>query len=172
MIELLVNRRHKTPLIALISDCDADLLEMRWRPIGKKTSRSFYVRTGGLCGKERVPDRQLHRVVIERVVGRPLLPTEYVDHIDGNTLNNQRENLRLVTPLESAQHKPNYKHKYGRGVYTSNGNANRFYARVVYNHTEYCCGGFASASEAAAAARNKRIELGLEKAKIGASHAP
>ena len=36
-----------------------------------------------------------HRLVMERVLGRYLLPTEVVDHRDGNRANNAPENLRL-----------------------------------------------------------------------------
>jgi hypothetical protein len=38
---------------------------------------------------------RLHRVVMARVLGRPLLGTEVVDHIDGDTSNNDPSNLRL-----------------------------------------------------------------------------
>lgn len=38
---------------------------------------------------------RLHRVVMARTLGRPLLATEVVDHIDGDTSNNDPSNLRL-----------------------------------------------------------------------------
>lgn len=36
-----------------------------------------------------------HRLVMEKVLGRPLDPAEVVHHIDGDPLNNSPENLRL-----------------------------------------------------------------------------
>lgn len=36
-----------------------------------------------------------HRYVMEQMIGRPLLPTEVVDHIDGDKGNNSPSNLRL-----------------------------------------------------------------------------
>jgi len=36
-----------------------------------------------------------HRLVMEQMIGRYLLPTEVVDHIDGSTANNDPSNLRL-----------------------------------------------------------------------------
>lgn len=38
---------------------------------------------------------RLHRVVMEAQLGRRLLPGEVVDHIDGDTSNNQASNLRV-----------------------------------------------------------------------------
>lgn len=43
-----------------------------------------------------------HRLVMERKMGRYLLPTEVVDHIDGLTLHNDPDNLRLF--LSNGQH--------------------------------------------------------------------
>lgn len=41
------------------------------------------------------PQKFVHRSVMEQTLGRDLLPTEVVDHIDGCTLNNRPENLRV-----------------------------------------------------------------------------
>ena len=37
-----------------------------------------------------------HRLVMERVLGRLLLPEEVVHHVDGDKANNHPENLRLL----------------------------------------------------------------------------
>ncbi len=39
----------------------------------------------------------IHRVILERIIGRPLEKGEYVDHRNNDGLDNRRENLRLAS---------------------------------------------------------------------------
>ena len=41
-----------------------------------------------------------HRLVMERMLGRKLEPSEHVHHMDENTLNNSPSNLKIVTRSE------------------------------------------------------------------------
>jgi len=45
----------------------------------------------------------MHRLVMERALGRALLPHEDVHHLDGDKQNNSLENLQLLTHAEHSR---------------------------------------------------------------------
>lgn len=84
-------------LVALVSDSDFEMVNhYKWyaNPChmgseGKDRAPKYYARSY-IVG-------YMHRFILEA-------PGEYVvDHIDGNSLNNQRGNLRLLTKAENAR---------------------------------------------------------------------
>ncbi|MGF7431066.1 HNH endonuclease signature motif containing protein [Thermoanaerobacterium thermosaccharolyticum] len=56
-----------------------------------------WISNGYIFTKINGKDVPIHRLVASTVIGRPLKPTEIVHHIDGNKLNNQPQNLLIVT---------------------------------------------------------------------------
>lgn len=82
--------------IAIIDEIDADLGNFNWSVVkASKRDPIYAIRRPTISGK-RI-NVKMHRVILERIIGRPLENGEYVDHINGNGLDNRRENLRIAT---------------------------------------------------------------------------
>jgi len=80
---------------AFIDDEDAELAERKWH-----NSEGYAARSVRVVGQNRVI--QMHRIIMERILGRPLLPGEEVDHINGDSLDNRRTNLRLANDRQQS----------------------------------------------------------------------
>lgn len=82
-----------------IDAVDVDCLDFKWTLAVYKGTHSYLMR--------RAPRSQgghvifLHRVILERALGRPLNEGEFTDHINGDTLNNCRSNLRLANKAQN-----------------------------------------------------------------------
>lgn len=61
--------------------------------LSKSGSRNKIYREITINGKRR----KEHRVIMEKHIGRKLLKTEIIHHINGNGLDNSIENLQIVT---------------------------------------------------------------------------
>lgn len=80
-------------LFALIDECDSDLSQVKWRyNIGYAVRE---IRLGK--GRQTRTSEYLHRVVLSRLIGRPLERWEQCDHINGNRLDDRRANLRVAS---------------------------------------------------------------------------
>lgn len=113
----------------LVSEQDAYLLTTyKWR-IDKG-----YVR--GTIDKKMW---RMHRYIMIVLLNHDITPQIFVDHIDGNPLNNRRDNLRLATP---AQNNMNQKKKNGAtsvyyGVYKHISNKFIVYYKPLKLHASY-----------------------------------
>ena len=88
--------------VALVDNDDFGVLsDVKW--FAAKRGRTFYAeRSLPRCdGRRRL--EHMHRVVLERKLGRPISPGMDPDHDDGDGLNNQRENLFEVTHRGNAE---------------------------------------------------------------------
>lgn len=78
----------------IVDAIDAELAQYHWQADIAHTGAAYARRRNRSGdGSSRM---SIHRLVMERVLGRKLTPSEFVDHKDRNTLNNCRDNLRLT----------------------------------------------------------------------------
>lgn len=98
-----------------------------------------------LNGEEKV----LHRLVMERTLGRRLSISEKVHHVDGDLLNNTRENLKLASHTETMQnHRRHSNNKSGyKGVYYM-ADRRKWRAQIVVNKKRLRLGYFDNPKEA------------------------
>ncbi len=85
-----------------------------------KNYHQFYARS---CGVKKI---FLHRLILGLKNG----DKRWVDHIDFNTLNNKRDNLRLCTTKQNNQHKRTYPHS---SKYKGVSKVNHWAAHIQYN---------------------------------------
>ena len=78
---------------------------------GIKTRPDGYIR-------DSKTDRYIHRLVMEEHLGRTLLSTEHIHHIDGNPKNNKVSNLQIVTHSEHGKIENRYRTRDRLGRYT------------------------------------------------------
>jgi hypothetical protein len=84
--------------VAIVDPVDADLAAHKWCANNGKAP--YAVR--------KIAKSQyafMHRVVLSRKLGRELLPSELVDHIDGDISNNRRDNLRVATAAQNTRNR-------------------------------------------------------------------
>lgn len=129
-------------------------LSAKWYANYSKNNRSFYVHTKikNEDGISRLI--QLHRYITDCPEGM------VVDHINMNTLDNRKENLRIVTDMENKQNTRKRRHnKSGiMGVYWSN-TLKKWVAKIGHNKKQITIGYFNDKEEATLAYQRKRIEL-------------
>lgn len=78
-----------------------ELNKFKW--YARRNRKTFYATRNTNPRKLKLPQVQMHRIILGQI---PL--GKEVDHIDGDGLNNQRKNLRLVTKRENGINKSQY----------------------------------------------------------------
>lgn len=148
--------RIRKGLFAEVSEEDSDLLGIAWHAHKHKNGTIY------ACHRYRVGGSTLrdwlHRVVMERMIGRRLQEDELVDHMDTNKLNCKRDNLRLATRSENESNKG---YVYGRSKYRGvffEEKRGMWRARITVNKKKYHLGYFKSEKEAAQAYNDAAIE--------------
>lgn len=81
--------------VAFVDDEDFEILSsMKWH-LCFGAARKQYAAHSIFLGKDNVKTALMHRVILNAP------PERHVDHIDGNGLNNQKQNLRLCNRSEN-----------------------------------------------------------------------
>lgn len=132
--------------ITIISPEDTDLDEYLWC-IHPYSKTHYALRNGKQKRGTKHEMIRMHRVILERMLGRKLLDSEYPDHIDGNGLNNTRANLRVSTVGENMRNKSRYdsnKEKI-KGVYKR---GDKYRAQIQVDRKKIMLGTFSTPEEA------------------------
>lgn len=113
---------HKQLRQIVIDKEDEEILEYcTWRTTGHQKSRKGRTEYAQGQNTNRMEQEglshlgthpKIHRLIMERALGRKLKKGEHVDHIDGNGLNNRRSNLRLATPHQNHANTPKQRGNY------------------------------------------------------------
>ncbi len=98
---------------AMVDTIDGDLAGRSWHAVpGHRSVGNYTFYAARRRGSRRIT---MHRVILERIIGRRLQEGEECDHIDGNGLNNRRCNLRVV------DHRRNIRNNHNRKCITRTG---------------------------------------------------
>jgi len=144
MIEILLSKGY----ISQIDDIDKDVIE-KYNLYPKKSRNTRYVY---ICINKYI-NTALHRIILQRKLDRLILLSEQVDHIDGNGLNNCRNNIRLASSMDNlhnvAKRKNKCTSKY-KGVSLYKGGP-KWKAQIMYNYHNITIGYFYNELDAAIA---------------------
>lgn len=138
---------------AIVDDEDyQELMKYRWYAHYDKSSKGYYAGRGDYSGEKR-KDIKMHRQIINTPTGT------YTDHINHNTLDNRKCNLRPCT------HSQNHMNQRKRSNNTSGitgvhweKKASKWTARIVINQKLIHLGYFSDINEAAEVRRKAEIK--------------
>lgn len=153
-------------LMAIVDDIDYDdLIKYRW--YGHKSQRGnvYAINRNSIDGRKTT--LRMHRVILKLPPAVFDREKREVDHIDGNTLNNKKENLRIVTHQQNCWNSKKIKDSISpyKGV-CFDCRRSLWYSRIRFNGKNKFLGYFKTEKEAAHAYDKYAIEIFGENAKL------
>lgn len=157
--------KHAGKYVAIVSDEDKDLAELSWHFIATK-SLTYAHR----WDKSKKYPGLMHRIILSRMIAPQKLDNgQLVDHINGDTLDNTRGNLRIANKTQNAANsKIHSSNKTGyRGV-SWDKLSGKFRAQIGFDNRIIYIGLFDSPEDAYEAYCEKAKELhGGEYTRLG-----
>lgn len=96
-MEILLKRRNAESLVALFDDEDFELVSKYvWYPNTNPKGHTSYAQANYVTDDGKRHSARMHVLIM----GRP-----FIDHINGNGLDNRRQNLRLATAAQNQMNK-------------------------------------------------------------------
>jgi len=158
MIEIPLSKRgwkHTGKYIAIVDDIDGDLAKLNWSICSTKDGVYAKRQHDAITKKIDL----LHRIILERIIGRPLAKGEYPDHINRNKLDNRRENLRVATNSQNTANASRSKSNTSgyKGV-TWDKNRGKWIAQIKVDGKHKHLGRYETSKEAYTAYCNAAVE--------------
>lgn len=145
---------------ALVDDVDFDYLN-QWKWFCEASHHAARDQHIGMDGKKEIKKRiKMHRLIMDAPGGME------VDHIDGNPLNNQRSNLRVVTHAQNQKNLKIPRHNTSgyKGVYWDK--VRQKWIAAIHSGKTINLGGFITKEEAAKRYNEAAIERFGEFARL------
>lgn len=142
------SKKYAGKYTAIVDEIDSDLSMFNWTVAAP--NRQYVKRTIG--GRKNRKGIWMHREIMERMLGYPVPDGLLVDHINGDKLDNRRENLRLATMSQNGMNrgKPKTNSSGYKGVYRHKQNE-RWVANIQVNGNTIYIGSFDTPEDAHAA---------------------
>lgn len=166
-VEITLNKRgqHAGKFKAIVDYEDRDLASFVWS-VFKKGNTVYANRRETVNGKIVIV--HLHRIILERKIGRRLESYELVDHINRDGRNNTRDNLRLATQSQNLANR-HTRSPYGYKGVSWEKRRHKWLAQIGFNYKSIFIGYFDTPEEAHEAYCRKADELFGEFANYGSN---
>lgn len=151
---------------AIVDIDDFDLSLLKWN--SGKSNSGIIARRGILKTYPKQRYTSMHRLILSRMIGRDLTKDEQVDHINHNTLDNRRCNLRLATRNQNIWNRtkmPSNQTGF-KGIYLDK-QSGKYRAEICVNGKRIYLGRYATAEEGHAAYCEAAIKHHGEFANFG-----